>query len=129
MTPLNLFDKLQQIEARYEEMNRELARPEVLSDSARYQKLAKAHAEMRAVVEKYREWKEIENGIAGDRALLEDPEMKELAHDELAQLEQKKTEAEQALKFLLLPKDPNDEKNVIVEIRAGTGGDEAALFA
>ena len=129
MTPLNLFDKLQQIEARYEEMNRELARPEVLSDSARYQKLAKAHAEMRAVVEKYREWKEIENGIAGARALLEDPEMKELAHDELAQLEQKKTEAEQALKLLLLPKDPNDEKNVIVEIRAGTGGDEASLFA
>jgi peptide chain release factor 1 len=126
---MNLSDKLAQIEARYEEMNRELARPEVLADSARYQKLAKAHAEMRAVVETYREWKEIERAIGDARALLTDPEMKQLAHDELVQLEKKKEETEQALKLLLLPKDPNDEKNVIVEIRAGTGGDEATLFA
>ncbi|MFQ5664752.1 MAG: peptide chain release factor 1 [Terriglobia bacterium] len=129
MAMLTLFEKLDQVEARYEEMNRELAQPEVLADSARYQKLAKAHAEMRAVVDAYREWKEIEKNLRGARGLLEDPEMRSLAQDELAQLEKKKAEVERALKLLLLPKDPNDEKNVILEIRAGTGGNEATLFA
>jgi peptide chain release factor 1 len=129
MPALNIFDKLDQLETRYEEMNRELAQPEVLADSARYQKLAKAHADARQVVEKYREWKEIEKGIAGARALLEDPEMKQMARDELTSLEARKEEIERELKLLLLPRDPNDEKNVILEIRAGTGGDEASLFA
>ena len=129
MTTLILFEKLNQVEARYEEMIRELARPEVLADSVRYRKLAKAHAEMRPVVEKYREWKEIEKGFREARALLPDSEMRSLAQEELAQLEKKKEETERALKLLLLPKDPNDEKNVMVEIRAGTGGDEATLFA
>jgi len=129
MSALNIFDKLDQLETRYEVMNRELAQPEVLADSARYQKLAKAHADARVVVEKYREWKEVEKGIAGARALLEDPEMKQMAKDELAALEAKKEEIERELKLLLLPRDPNDDKNVILEIRAGTGGDEASLFA
>lgn len=129
MPTLTLFEKLGQVEARYEELNRELARPEVLADSARYQKLAKAHAEMRQVVEKYREWKLIERGLRDARALLDDPEMKALAHDELSRLQKRKEETEGELKLLLLPKDPNDEKNVILEIRAGTGGDEATLFA
>ncbi|MFQ5695833.1 MAG: peptide chain release factor 1 [Terriglobia bacterium] len=124
-----MFEKLDQVEARYQELTRELARPEVLADGARYQKLAKAHAELRLVVEKYREWKELVKSVEGARALLEDAEMKQLAHDELAQLEPRKQAVEQELKILLLPKDPNDEKNVIVEIRAGTGGDEATLFA
>jgi len=124
-----MFQKLEQVEARYEEMNLELARPEVLADSARYQKLAKAHAEMRAVVEKYRAWKEIEKRLAETRALLDDAEMKTLAHEELPGLEQRQQQIEQELKLLLLPKDPNDDKNVLVEIRAGTGGDEATLFA
>ena len=129
MSALKFSEKLDQVEARYEEMNCELAQPEVLADSARYQKLAKAHADTRQVVEKYRQWKEIEKGILGARALLEDPEMKQMARDELAALEAKKEEVERELKLLLLPRDPNDEKNVILEIRAGTGGDEASLFA
>ena len=129
MSALKLSEKLDQVEARYEEMNRELAQPEVLADSARYQKLAKAHADTRQVVEKYRQWKEIEKGILGARGLLEDPEMKQMARDELAALEAKKEEVERELKLLLLPRDPNYEKNVILEIRAGTGGEEAALFA
>jgi len=124
-----MFQKLEQVEARYEAMNLELARPEVLADSARYQKLAKAHADMRAVVEKYREWKETEKHLRETRTLLDDPEMKALAHEELPGLEQRQQRLEQEIKLLLLPKDPNDEKNVLVEIRAGTGGDEASLFA
>ncbi len=129
MANVSMFDKLAQIEARYHDLTAEIARPEVVTDSARYQKLAKAYAEMRAVVEKYHEWKEIEKGIEGARALLVDAEMKQLAHEELSQLEQRKLQVEQELKLLLLPRDPNDDKNVIVEIRAGTGGDEATLFA
>ncbi|MFQ5778966.1 MAG: peptide chain release factor 1, partial [Terriglobia bacterium] len=129
MATLKLAQKLDQVEARYEELTQELARPEVLADSARYQKLARTHAELRPVVEKYREWKETLKGIAGARALLADPEMKELAQEELAALGRKSEETERELKLLLLPKDPNDEKNVILEIRAGTGGDEASLFA
>jgi len=129
MASLTLFERLDQVEARYEQMNRELAQPEVLADSARYQKLAKAHADARQLVEKYRQWKELEKGIVGARALLEDPEMKQMAKDELAALEARKEEVERELKLLLLPRDPNDEKNVLLEIRAGTGGDEASLFA
>jgi len=129
MTVANMFNKLAQIETRYEAMNEELAQPEVLADSARYQKLAKAHSEMGGIVDGYRRWKEIEKHIGEARALLDDPEMKQMALDELHQLEQQQAELEQQLKLLLLPRDPNDEKNVIVEIRAGTGGDEASLFA
>ena len=129
MATLTLFEKLNQVEARYEELNLELAKPEVLAEGSRYQKLAKAHAELRPVVEKYREWKQIEQAIRDAKGMLADPEMKTLAQDELAQLEKRREQIEQELKLLLLPKDPNDEKNVILEIRAGTGGDEASLFA
>jgi peptide chain release factor 1 len=128
MTAANMFNKLEQIETRYEEMNVELAKPDVLADGARYQKLARAHAEMQGIVDGYRQWKQLEKHIQEARALLDDPEMKQMAHDELHQLEQQKQELEHQLKLLLLPKDPNDEKNVILEIRAGTGGDEATLF-
>ncbi|MDA2912850.1 peptide chain release factor 1 [Acidobacteriia bacterium AH_259_A11_L15] len=124
-----MFDKLDQVEARYEELTRELAQPEVYSDTARYQKLAKAHAELRGLVEKYRQWKDMEKHLRETRALLEDAEMKPLAHEELPKLERTKEALEQELKLLLLPKDPNDEKNVLLEIRAGTGGGEATLFA
>ncbi len=124
-----MFDKLDQVEARYEELTRELAQPEVYSDTARYQKLAKAHAELRGLVEKYRQWKHMEKHLRETRALLEDPEMKPLAHEELPKLERTKEALEQELKQLLLPKDPNDEKNILLEIRAGTGGGEATLFA
>src|ERR1700752_2606886 len=132
MADRKLFEKLVQIESRYEEMTQQLSSPEILADSARYQKLAKTHAEMAAMVAKYREWKEIDKGLQGAKQLLaesDDPEMKQMARDEERVLEPRRETVERELKFLLLPKDPNDDKNVIVEIRAGTGGDEASLFA
>jgi peptide chain release factor 1 len=128
----DLFEKLKQIESRYDEMTHELSSAEVLSDSARYQKLAKQHAELTDIVSKYREWKDIAKGLDGAKQLLreaDDPEMKQMAHDEERTLEARRETAERELKVLLLPKDPNDEKNVLLEIRAGTGGDEASLFA
>ncbi len=132
MANLTLYEKLQQIEARYEDMNRELSSPEVHDDSARYQKVAKAHSELGEIVAKYREWKEIAKGIDESKQLLaesDDAEMKQMAHDEMRALEARREAVEKEVRVLLIPKDPNDEKNVIVEIRAGTGGDEAALFA
>jgi len=132
MANLTLFEKLENIESRYEELTQQLSSPEVHNDSARFQKLAKTHAEMAAMVAKYREWKEIEKGLQGAKQLLvesDDAEMKQMAHDEEHALETRRENVERELKLLLIPKDPNDEKNVIVEIRAGTGGDEASLFA
>ena len=129
MAHASMFDKLKQVEARFEELNQQLADPAVLADGVRYQKTAKAHAEISELVEKYREWKQVEKGVADAKALLDDPDMKALAQEELAELEKRREALEQELKVLLLPSDPNDEKNVILEIRAGTGGDEASLFA
>ncbi|PYU32846.1 MAG: peptide chain release factor 1 [Acidobacteria bacterium] len=127
-----MFEKLEQIESRYDELTQQLSSPEVLADSARYQKLARTHGELSEIVEKYREWKQIEKHLRGAQQMLieaEDAEMKQLAHEEERQLLARKEVVERELRRLLLPRDPNDEKNVILEIRAGTGGDEAALFA
>ena len=127
-----MFERLEQIEAKYEELTHALASPEVINDSARYQKTAKAHSELVSVVEKFREHKDLKRGIAESRALAADEtdaEMRAYAQQELAQLEERMARVEEDLKLLLIPKDPNDEKNVILEIRAGTGGDEATLFA
>src|SRR5215831_6583685 len=127
-----MFERLDQIEARYEELTQALASPEIIGDSAKYQKTAKAHSEISAVVEKYREFKDLRKGIADSRALLadeKDSEMRAYAQEELDKLEARVVGVEEELKVLLLPKDPNDEKDVILEIRAGTGGDEATLFA
>ncbi len=127
-----MFERLDQIEARYEELTQALASPEIINDSARYQKTAKAHSEITAVVEKYREYKDLKRGIAESKAVLAeetDPEMRAYAEEELAKLDGRVAGVEEELKVLLLPKDPNDEKNVVLEIRAGTGGDEATLFA
>jgi peptide chain release factor 1 len=132
MANLTLFEKLKNIESKYEELTQQLSSPEVHADSGRFQKLAKTHAEMAEMVAKYREWKEIEKGLQGAKQLLvetDDAEMKQMAHDEEHALETRRETVERDLKYLLLPKDPNDDKNVIVEIRAGTGGDEASLFA
>jgi peptide chain release factor 1 len=126
-----MFDRLEQTEARYEELTQLLASPDITSDSAKYQKTAKAHSDLVPVVEKFREYKELKKGIEGSKALLAsetDAEMRAYAQDELTQLETRIVAVEQELKVMLLPKDPNDEKNVILEIRAGTGGDEATLF-
>jgi len=127
-----MFERLEQIEARYEELTRALASPEIVQDSAKYQKTAKAHSEIAPVVERYREYKDLKRGIADSRALLvheKDADMRAYAQEELDKLEARVRTVEDELKILLLPKDPNDEKNVILEIRAGTGGDEATLFA
>jgi peptide chain release factor 1 len=127
-----MFERLDQLEARYEELTATLAAPETVSDPARYQKAAKAHSDLTPVVEKYREFKDLKRGIAESRALIaeeSDAAMRAYAQEELAKLEARLAQVEQELKVLLLPKDPNDEKNVVLEIRAGTGGDEASLFA
>src|SRR5437763_4719286 len=127
-----MFERLDQIAAKYEELTQSLASPEIISDSAKYQKAAKAHSELAPMVEKYREYQDLKRGIAESKALLaeeSDPEMRAYAQEELQQLEQRVGAVEEELKLLLLPKDPNDEKNVVLEIRAGTGGDEATLFA
>jgi peptide chain release factor 1 len=127
-----MFERLEQIEARYEELTQALASPDVIGDSAKYQKTAKAHSEITPVVEKYREYKDLKKGIAESKAVLadeKDSEMRAYAQEELDNLEIRLLRVEEELKVLLLPKDPNDEKNVVLEIRAGTGGDEATLFA
>ncbi len=127
-----MFERLDQLEARYEELTNALASPEITNDSAKYQKTAKAHSEIATVVEKYREYKDLTRGIAESKAVLadeKDPDMLAYAKEELDKLESRVAQVEADLKVLLLPKDPNDEKDVILEIRAGTGGDEATLFA
>ena len=127
-----MFERLDQIEARYEELNQALSSPDIVGDSSRYQKTAKAHSEIAPIVEKYREFKDLTKGIAESKAMLadeKDPEMRAYAQEELTKLEARVADVEAELKVLLLPKDPNDEKDVILEIRAGTGGDEATLFA
>ncbi len=126
-----VITRLQDIETSYAELNEEIARPEVIQDTDLYRKLTRRHAELRSIVEIYDDFKGVEEGIAGAQELLDesDPEMKALAEEELGELEAKKEDLEGRLMRLLLPKDPNDERNVVLEVRAGTGGEEAALFA
>ena len=127
-----MFERLEQLEKKYEELTQALASPVIVNDSARYQKTAKAHSELVPVVEKFREYKDLKRGIAESKAMVageDDAEMRAYAQQELTQLEERVARVEEELKVLLIPKDPNDEKNIILEIRAGTGGDEATLFA
>jgi peptide chain release factor 1 len=126
-----MFERLEQIAARYEELGREMASDEVVNDHERYQKVAKQHRDLEPVVDTFREYQRIKQGIADAQGMLaeSDPEIRAMAQDELTQLEERLPKIEEDLKLKLLPKDPNDEKNVILEIRAGTGGDEASLFA
>ncbi len=130
---MNFLDKLAEIETKYEELTSQLSDSRVLGDQSVYQKIAKGHSELREIVERYREWKDLQKSMRETRSLLEesssDPAMKALVHEEMEQLEKREASLEKDLKLLLLPKDPNDEKNVVLEIRAGTGGDEATLFA
>ena len=132
MAVLTLTEKLDQLDSRYEEMTQQLSTPEVVGDSARFQKIAKQHAELEEIVARHREYKQIQKDLAGAHQLFleaDDAEMKQMAHEEEKSLAARKETVERELKLLLLPKDPNDEKSVLIEIRAGTGGDEAALFA
>ncbi|MGD1108366.1 MAG: PCRF domain-containing protein, partial [Terracidiphilus sp.] len=126
-----MIDRLEQMEQRYNEMQAQFALPEVVGDHEKYQKIAKALREIEAPVEKYRELKQVRQGLAGARAMLaeSDADLRAMAQEEIAALEPRAQALEEELKVLLLPRDPNDEKNVILEIRAGTGGDEASLFA
>src|SRR5436305_2082363 len=127
-----MFERLNQIEKRYEELTQALASPETISDSAKYQKTAKAHSEITDIVGKYREYKDLKQGIEESKTIIADEadtELREYAHEELTRLEERLAQVEEELKVLLRPKDPNDAKNVVLEIRAGTGGDEATLFA
>ncbi|MGI8545135.1 MAG: peptide chain release factor 1 [Aridibacter sp.] len=127
-----MLEKLAQIEENYEELNQQLSQPDVTSDIEAYTKLMKQHKSLGDIVEKYREVKKMQEDLDGAKEVLdatENDEMKELAEMEISDLEEGMEKAEEELKVLLIPKDPNDEKNVILEIRAGTGGDEATLFA
>jgi peptide chain release factor 1 len=126
-----MFDKLATVESRYDELMTRLGTAEVQSDPSEYKKSAKALSELEPLVQKYREYKALQKDLEGAAELVKsgDPDMRELAEEELKSLEERREGLLHELKVLLIPKDPNDEKNVILEIRAGTGGDEAALFA
>ena len=126
-----MFDKLSTVEAQYEDLMARLGTTEVQSDQAEYRKAAKALSELEPLVRKYRELKAVQKDIEGAQEMVRgtDADMRELAQDEMKGLEERREAILSELRVLLIPKDPNDEKNVILEIRAGTGGDEAALFA
>jgi peptide chain release factor 1 len=126
-----MIDRLEQMEQRYNELQSQFALPEVLADHEKYQKIARSLREIEAPVEKFRDLKQVRQGLAGARAMLSesDADLRLMAQEEIAALEPRAQALEEELKVLLLPKDPNDEKNIILEIRAGTGGDEASLFA
>ncbi len=126
-----MFAKLENLERRFEDLEQQLASSEVFNDQERYRKLTKAHADLKEVVDVFRRYKELRQNLADNKELLDDadPEIRSMAHEEAKSLEAAIPAIEQELQLLLLPKDPLDEKNTIVEIRAGTGGEEAALFA
>ncbi|MDR2276642.1 peptide chain release factor 1 [Vagococcus fluvialis] len=127
-----MFDQLQSLEDRYEELGELLSDPEVVSDTKRFMELSKEEASTRETVEVYRRYKDVIQGITDSEELLSeklDDELQELAKEELSEYKAEKEELEEKIKILLLPKDPNDDKNIIMEIRGAAGGDEAALFA
>ena len=124
-----MFEKLEGVEKRYEELTQLISDPEVIARSQEWQKLMKEHAEIADVVEKFREYKKQLQIIEDSKQLMEDKELKDLAEMEMIEAKEKLPQIEDELKILLIPKDPNDDKNIICEIRAGAGGEEAALFA
>jgi peptide chain release factor 1 len=127
-----MFDKLEDLLSRFQELEEEMMNPGIMNDQNRYRNIRKEHSDLTDIVEKYKEYKAAQNSIEESLAMLEeesDEEIRELAKEELSSCKQQVVKIEEELKILLLPKDPNDDKNVIVEIRGGAGGDEAALFA
>lgn len=127
-----MLDRLDFIEEKYNDLTKKISEPEVIADQSLWQRLMKEHSSLEEVVSKYREYKDVLENISSDKEMLKDSiedELKELVEEELKELEDKKAVLEQELRILLIPKDPNDEKNVFIEIRGGAGGDEAALFA
>lgn len=126
-----MFGKIREIEDRFEHLERELARPEIIRDQKLYQNFSKEHSNLSPIIYAFREYEATQKEIANNRTLLDDsdPEMRKLAKEEIDALKSELSRIEANLKVLLLPRDPNDERNVLLEIRAGTGGEEAALFA
>jgi peptide chain release factor 1 len=126
-----MFGKIREIEDRFEQLENDLARPEIIRDQKTYQKYLKEHSRLRPIIMTFRKYKAVQEEIESNRSLLDDPdhEIKKLAREEIDALKTNLSELETELKVLLLPKDPNDDKNVLLELRAGTGGDEATLFA
>ncbi len=124
-----MFQKLEAVEKRYEELNKKIADPEVIARTHEWTEYMKEHAEIEEVVLKYKEYKRTEQALKEAEEMMSDPEMKELAEEEASKAREKLPKLEEELKLLLIPKDPDDDKNIICEIRAGAGGDEAALFA
>jgi peptide chain release factor 1 len=127
-----MLEKLQSLDDKYQELNEQLSQPEIISDQARYQKYAKAHSDLTEIVTAYREYKSVLQQLTDTREMLEqdqDEEFKQMLTEELTSLQEQQESLERQLRVALLPRDPDDDKSVIMEIRAGTGGDEAALFA
>jgi peptide chain release factor 1 len=125
-----MFDRLDQLEARYEELGLQLSDPNIVNDQENYRKVSKQHRDMEPTVEKFRDYRKLHTAVADAKAMLteSDADMREMAQAELLDLEPKLATTEDELKVLLLPHDPNDDKNIVLELRAGTGGDEASLF-
>ena len=128
---MQFAQKLEQLDKRFEDITGQMADPAVIGDADQYRKVAKAHSELAEIVGRYREWKKTDDALSQARAMLQetDLDLKAMAEEEVAKLEPELAAIEEQLRVLLLPKDPNDDKNVVLEIRAGTGGDEATLFA
>ncbi len=124
-----MFEKLEAVEKRYDELTKMIADPEVISNQTEWQKLMKEHASIEDIVQKFREYKKIMKAMQDAEELMQDPEMKELAEIEYYDSKEQLPKIEEELKVLLIPKDPDDDKNIMCEIRAGAGGEEAALFA
>ena len=124
-----MFDKIEDLERRYQEVEALLSDPSVISNQPEFRKLSREHSDLSELVNAYRRWRQVTDEIGENREMLADPEMREMAEEELKGLEEERVKLEAEIQLLLLPKDPNDNKSVILEIRAGTGGDESALFA
>ncbi len=124
-----MFEKLEAVEKRYEELTKLIADPEVIANQSEWQKLMKEHASIEDIVLKFREYKKVKQAMTEAEELMQDPEMKELAEAEYYEAKENLPKIEEELKILLIPKDPDDDKNIMCEIRAGAGGEEAALFA
>lgn len=124
-----MFEKLELVEKRYEELTKLISDPEVISNQSEWQKYMKEHASIEDIVIKFREYKKVKENMEEAKEMMQDPEMKELAEEEYYTSKEELPKLEEELKVLLIPKDPDDDKNIICEIRAGAGGEEAALFA
>ena len=124
-----MMDKIEELERRYQELEALLSDPTVISNQPEFRKFSREHSDLSELVATYRRYRKVLGEISDNRELLADPDMKEMAEDELKSLEAEKNQLDADIQLLLLPKDPNDDKSVILEIRAGTGGDESALFA